>query len=91
MLTIRGESVANTRDVFCCQFAGKKLKNTDGFFGKSDPFLIISRLVGLACLYCTVLYCIAVCIVFYCTAVYCRTVVRSIDFYLCCVMMLQCN
>ena len=42
-MTIRAEAVSNTKDIFCCQFAGKKLKNTDGFFGRSDPFLIISR------------------------------------------------
>ena len=26
-------------------FSGKKLKNTDGFFGRSDPFLVIYRIM----------------------------------------------
>ena len=43
-VTIRGEIVANTRDEFECTFAGSKLANKDGFFGKSDPFLDISRI-----------------------------------------------
>jgi len=41
---IRGEAVANTRDVFIGTFNGNKLSNKDGFFGRSDPFLQISRI-----------------------------------------------
>jgi hypothetical protein len=44
LLTVHAETVAGTRDVFCATFAGQKLKNTDGWFGRSDPFLVISRL-----------------------------------------------
>jgi len=43
-IEIRGEAVTNTRDVFIGTFAGTKLANKDGFFGKSDPFLQISRI-----------------------------------------------
>lgn len=43
-LDVRGEPVANTRDVFVATFAGHKLVNKDGFFGRSDPFLTISRI-----------------------------------------------
>ncbi len=43
-LEIRGEAVANTRDVFVGTFSGFKLSNKDGFFGRSDPFLQISRI-----------------------------------------------
>jgi Ca2+-dependent lipid-binding protein len=43
-IEIRGEAVTNTRDVFIGTFAGAKLSNKDGFFGKSDPFLQISRM-----------------------------------------------
>eukprot|EP01038_Epipyxis_sp_PR26KG_P011510 gene11510-15417_t len=43
-LEVRGELRANTRDLFCVTFQGTKLANKDGFFGKSDPFLEISRL-----------------------------------------------
>jgi Ca2+-dependent lipid-binding protein len=42
-VTFKAENVANTRDVFECSFSGTKLANKDGFFGKSDPFLIIQR------------------------------------------------
>ena len=42
-LTVRGEALTNTRDVFVGNFTGNKLANKDGFFGKSDPFLVISR------------------------------------------------
>jgi hypothetical protein len=41
---IRGESQTNTRDLLCVTFAGTKLANKDGFFGKSDPYLTISRI-----------------------------------------------
>jgi hypothetical protein len=43
-LLVRAESKSNTRDLFCVQFAGQKLANKDGFFGRSDPYLVISRL-----------------------------------------------
>jgi hypothetical protein len=42
-VTVRGDAVANTRDVLICNFKGKKLSNKDGFFGRSDPFLVISK------------------------------------------------
>ena len=42
-MNVRGETVANCRDVFVATFAGHKLINKDGFFGKSDPFFNISR------------------------------------------------
>lgn len=41
---IRAETVASNRDTFSCSFAGSKLANKDGFFGKSDPFYVISRI-----------------------------------------------
>ena len=40
---IRAEIVQVSNDIFECSFAGTKLANKDGFFGKSDPFLDISR------------------------------------------------
>lgn len=46
-LIVRAEPVASTRDVFVANFSGHKLKNTDGFFGKSDPFLVFHRFVRL--------------------------------------------
>ena len=42
-LKVSAEPVANTRDVFVANFSGHKLANKDGFFGRSDPFLVISR------------------------------------------------
>jgi hypothetical protein len=42
-LKVRAEAVSAGNDVFECSFAGSKLANKDGFFGKSDPFLDISR------------------------------------------------
>jgi hypothetical protein len=44
-ITIRAESCHGTRDVFVGTFAGKGLTNKDGWFGRSDPFLVVSRLV----------------------------------------------
>lgn len=41
---LRLESHTNTRDLFCANFQGVRLSNKDGFFGTSDPFLVISRL-----------------------------------------------
>lgn len=44
-VTVKAEVVASgIRDEFECTFAGSKLANKDGFFGKSDPFLDISRI-----------------------------------------------
>jgi len=42
-LFARGESIHDTRDVFVATFSAEKLLSKNGFFGKSDPFLIISR------------------------------------------------
>jgi hypothetical protein len=43
-LTIRGEQVSDCADIFQFQFhATRKLAKKDGFFGKSDPFICISR------------------------------------------------
>jgi len=44
-VTIRGESVAQTRDVFTCAFQceGLPRKNGWGVFAKSDPYIQISR------------------------------------------------
>ena len=48
-VTIRGEAVQNTRDIFVGTFSGKNLVNKDGCcfgcFGKSDPFIKIFRQV----------------------------------------------
>ena len=44
-LHIRAEVVTNTKDIFVANFSGKKLKNTDGIFGRSDPFLVIHRIM----------------------------------------------
>eukprot|EP01038_Epipyxis_sp_PR26KG_P008215 gene8215-11116_t len=43
-LEVRAELRTNTRDLFSATFQGAKLANKDGLFGKSDPFLEISRL-----------------------------------------------
>lgn len=46
MLQVRAEARSDSRDLFCVQFSGTKLANKDGimgFFGKSDPFLVINR------------------------------------------------
>ncbi len=40
---IRAEAKTNTRDIFNVTFTGHKLANKDGFFGKSDPYLVVSR------------------------------------------------
>jgi hypothetical protein len=42
-LELRVESQTNTRDLFCAAFRGVKLANKDGFFGTSDPFIVVSR------------------------------------------------
>ena len=44
-VTIRGEAVAATRDVFTCSFQCNNLtrKNGLGIFGKSDPYIKINR------------------------------------------------
>lgn len=41
---VRAEVQVNTRDLFKVKFEGKKLANKDGWFGRSDPFLVISRM-----------------------------------------------
>lgn len=41
---VRSESVANCRDVLHVTFSCNNLVNKEGFFSKSDPFLVISRL-----------------------------------------------
>eukprot|EP01039_Chlorochromonas_danica_P004769 gene4769-5229_t len=41
---VRAESQTGTRDLLCVSFSGNKLANKDGFFGKSDPFLVVSRM-----------------------------------------------
>ncbi|RYH20915.1 hypothetical protein EON65_22110 [archaeon] len=43
-LTVRGETLANTRDNFQVSFSCSKLSNKEGFFSTSDPFIQISRL-----------------------------------------------
>jgi hypothetical protein len=41
---VRGEALAQTRDVFTCSFRGEDLVRKNGiFFGKSDPYVQISR------------------------------------------------
>jgi hypothetical protein len=42
-MDLRLESHTNTRDVFCASFRGVRLSNKDGFFGTSDPFIVVSR------------------------------------------------
>ena len=43
-LIIRGEAVAQTRDIFTCAFSCQNLTRKNGiFFGKSDPYIQISR------------------------------------------------
>ena len=44
-VTVRGEAVAATRDVFTCSFQCNNLvrKNGLGIFGKSDPYIKINR------------------------------------------------
>lgn len=42
-LELRLESHTNTRDLFVAAFSGVRLSNKDGFFGTSDPFLVVSR------------------------------------------------
>lgn len=38
-ITIKGEKTGSSRNVVFWQWSGVKLMNTDGWFGKSDPFL----------------------------------------------------
>jgi len=38
-LTVKGDKKGGTRNMIFWQWSGVKLMNTDGFFGKSDPFL----------------------------------------------------
>jgi hypothetical protein len=46
-LVIRAESKVNSRDLLNVTFKGAKLSNKDGFFGTSDPFLVISRYAAI--------------------------------------------
>ena len=41
---VRAEEVSKDRSVVHFKMAGKKVKNKDGWFGKSDPFCEILRL-----------------------------------------------
>jgi len=41
---IHAEEISSCNDEFIFQFAGSKLKNSDGVFGKSDPYYTISKL-----------------------------------------------
>eukprot|EP00742_Colponemidia_sp_Colp-10_P001717 GILJ01001839.1.p1 GENE.GILJ01001839.1~~GILJ01001839.1.p1 ORF type:complete len:563 (-),score=92.27 GILJ01001839.1:106-1794(-) len=43
-LIVKAEEVAACREQVCLRFSGTKIENKDGWFGKSDPFLTISRL-----------------------------------------------
>lgn len=43
-LTIRGEAISSTRDIFVCQFKGNKMHNKGPFWQTSDPFIVISRI-----------------------------------------------
>jgi hypothetical protein len=42
-LTVRAEAKADTRDLFCVTFGANNLVNKEGFFSKSDPFIVILR------------------------------------------------
>lgn len=43
VLHVHAESLSSTRDNFVTTFSAQKLVNKEGFFSKSDPFLLISR------------------------------------------------
>ena len=43
-VTLKAEEVSTCADIAILHFAGAKLVNKDGFFGKSDPFLQVSRI-----------------------------------------------
>eukprot|EP01040_Poterioochromonas_malhamensis_P007719 gene7719-8337_t len=42
-VTIRAEAKADTRDLFCVTFSANNLSNKEGFFSKSDPFIVFLR------------------------------------------------
>ncbi|KAJ0401167.1 hypothetical protein P43SY_004374 [Pythium insidiosum] len=42
-LRVRAEEVQQSNDVASLRFSGSSLANMDGFFSKSDPFLVIQR------------------------------------------------
>jgi hypothetical protein len=44
VVDVRAEPLTNTNDVFVGTFSGQKLANKDGFFGRSDPFIVIARM-----------------------------------------------
>lgn len=41
---VRAEEVTSCADQIMLQLGGKGLKNKDGWFGKSDPFVVASRM-----------------------------------------------
>jgi len=43
-VAVRAEEVTSCADQIMLQLGGKGLKNCDGWFGKSDPFIVISRM-----------------------------------------------
>lgn len=43
-VTIKGEAISQTDGFLLTQISCTKLSNKDGFFGKSDPFYVLSRL-----------------------------------------------
>jgi hypothetical protein len=42
-VTIRPEAKSDSRDLFCVTFAATNLSNKEGFFAKSDPFIVLLR------------------------------------------------
>ncbi len=45
-IIVRGESVASSNDMVAMKLSAKKIDNVDGWFDKSDPFLIFFRARG---------------------------------------------
>lgn len=43
-IILRTEGIEDCNDILYMTWKGKKLPNTDGWFGKSDPFLRFNRL-----------------------------------------------
>ena len=42
-IIVRAESVKASNNDVVMKLSGKKIANVEGFFGKSDPFLVVSR------------------------------------------------
>merc|ERR1712146_566375 len=42
-IKVYAEEIASCNDFLVTSFAGHKLKNTDGWFAKSDPFIVIRK------------------------------------------------